>query len=83
MKVRNLIEYLERFAAGAEVKSVIQKAEGIGDMDVEPSLEPLLMNPDLEEGLPYLEIQPNEELQEVLASYFREVATRMKEQGLV
>lgn len=79
MKVRNLIDYLEKFAAGEEVRAIIQNAEGIGDMDVEPADDPLLMNPDLEENVPYLEIQPSEELEEILNVYFRDAAMKMKE----
>jgi hypothetical protein len=80
MKVRNLIDYLEKFAAGEEVRSVIRKAEGIGDMGIEPSLAPLLANSDLKENIPYLEIQPNKELQGIIDQYYKDIARRLKEE---
>jgi hypothetical protein len=79
VKVRKLIDYLEKFPAGEEVRSVIQNAEGMGDMTVEPSQTPVLKNPNFEENIPYLEIQPNEELRVVIRTYFRDISRKINE----
>lgn len=79
MKVRKLIDYLEKFPAGEEVRSVIQNAEGMGDMTVEPSHTPVLKNPNFEENIPYLEIQPNEGIRKVLRAYFGNIADKINE----